>query len=95
MGEGSDRDADQTASFQPVPDITEPDPRRSPPWDMGPSRVVEFPGSPSVKYVGPVQPRLSGWSLAFTIVGVTFCVSVLLIISLAIVFADKLPAATP
>jgi len=45
------------------------------------------------KAVGLQGPRTFGWAHAFMVVGVTFCVSVVAIVVLAIMFADRLPAA--
>jgi hypothetical protein len=73
-----------------MPDVTtpgEPGDVRSRPehWD----RVLEFPGQP-MRVVAPIPPRLSGWALAFTIVGVSFCFVMLVVVVLAILFADQI-----
>jgi hypothetical protein len=36
-------------------------------------------------------PRTFGWAHAFMVVGVTFCLTLLAIVVLAVVFADRLP----
>jgi hypothetical protein len=42
-----------------------------------------------------LSPRTFGWAHAFMVVGVTFCLTLLAIVILVIVFADRLPAPVP
>ena len=65
---------------------------------IGPARQAPSDLPPPVRMVPEDSvraPRLYGWNLAVTIICVSFAATLLMIVSLVIVFADRLPPTTP